>query len=408
MTLLDHKKLLKSLCFFPFNFGFVPMHWHPKTFKLMYHKNTNTALRAKKFLNIQRLFCLVLLLQGIPCFSLSSSTIKYTFIDKVAYIFVTCSICAGSSLLNTSVQKASSQCFYINGIIHLAHYTKNILGLKTQRNKSLINKLDYGFAALQTPNFIVIPILLVYGLHWTSPCKPTMIGFFLIPECSNSAEVFSGLWWNFLVKCAVYLVNHWSWTAAMCGVLYCISVYPALCALSFGDFLQGFRQMSISKGEQDVYKIGLFYRKIQVLGCLCNEVQQSDVLFITIVSSLLSLVTALVSTFTIPWVPENAIVLGFFGSVAIELSFFLLTVIGTMAETYCEFEKTLNQLNGRGMLLDKCIKSKESKWKQRFYISCTPVKFKFGQISFVDRLTPLIFMLFSVDQTVTLLLLGKR
>ncbi len=259
---------------------------------------------------------------------------------------------------------------------------------------------------MQSPNFIVIPVLLVYGLHWISPCKPSMVGFFIIPECLSTKIDVKSTWWNLFIKYTVYLVNHWSWTAGMCSVLHCISVYPALCALSFGDFLQYFKQMSKSEAGQNVYKHGLFYRKIQVLGCICNEVQQSDLLLISIVGSIMSLVTALVSTFSILWTPENTIILVFFGSVAIELTFFLLTVVGTMAEIHSEFERVLERINGRRMLLDHCRKI-ELKWKKRFYVSCTPAKFKFAQLSYVDRLTPLNFMLFSINQTASLLLVGN-
>ncbi len=136
MTLLDHKKLLSLLCFFPSKFGFVPIILDQKTFRLTYQEKSKE--KARKYFNVQFLLCLVLSFQGVACFGFKSLKFKYTFIDKIAYIFVTVSLLAGLSLQKSCVQKVSSQCFYINGIIQLATYTRNVLGIKHHTKKSFI------------------------------------------------------------------------------------------------------------------------------------------------------------------------------------------------------------------------------------------------------------------------------
>jgi len=253
------------------------------------------------------------------------------------------------------------------------------------------------------PMYIMMPIFGAFGLHWGSPCKPSMTLFLLIPECLDSG-INKRAWWNLLAKSIIYLFNYWSWIAAMFASLYSMSVFISLCVLSFGDLVKYFKTNAESNFERDLYRNGQYYRKLQVLGCLCNEVQKSDIMGIMTFGSILTLIFALNSVLTIPWTRENAHVLAFFGMVTFNATANFLVCFGAMAEVYDEFVEALDQMKGRGVLLVRRV-GKGAKWKNRFYISCTPVQFKFSGHSYVDRLTPLNFIAFSIDQTVSLLLI---
>lgn len=51
----------------------------------------------------------------------------------------------------------------------------------------------------------------VLGIHWNSPCKPSLIGYFLLEECIRSKEAVEliGLTviWNTVLKIIVYIGN---------------------------------------------------------------------------------------------------------------------------------------------------------------------------------------------------------
>lgn len=75
---------------------------------------------------------------------------------------------------------------------------------------------------------ITIPFAFIYGFHYFQPCRPSISGYFLIPEClsvDNSLAYFGTIGAK-LGKLLVFLWNHWAWTTGLhagtfvyCGLL---------------------------------------------------------------------------------------------------------------------------------------------------------------------------------------------
>ncbi len=407
MRLLRHRRIFQILCYIPSLLGLIPLTWRYKTMQLEFiERSRHSILTPIHKLYIQYLIYTLVPLQGILCFYLDSSRYNLTFTDTIIYGFVFVGLLGTIVIQASAVRKASSHCLYVNGIIQISKSIKEMENEFLESKNSLIKKLDFAFAAVLAPNVSIYPFVFVFGLHWFTPCKPSLAGFPLIPECSN-LDTFTGSWmWNAAVKFAVSLANHWSWTAGVFSVAYCSAGILVLCVLSFGDFVQIFRQMSSSESDDKIYETGLFYRKLQVMGCLCNEVQQSDLMLVILFAGTLQLTIGTTAAFWVSWTSENAVGLALYGVCMYDMVLLLLICVGAMAEIFEEYEQALHGLKRRGMrhTHSGC---RLRKWKERFYLSCTPIKFKYGRFNFVDRQTPLNCLMFAVTQSVSLILLGK-
>lgn len=56
---------------------------------------------------------------------------------------------------------------------------------------TLVAKLTIAYAYCA---FLTGPIVssgLVYGLHWLNPCKPSLIGYWLLQECSGGQQIMN-------------------------------------------------------------------------------------------------------------------------------------------------------------------------------------------------------------------------
>lgn len=98
-----------------------------------------------------------------------------------------------------------------------------------------------------------------FGILWVSSCKPEQVGFALVPESFSDMERFSVF--------SVLLINGHEILSYFDDLMHARLFY----ILSFGEFLYALEQ--VAKDVGNIYKIGLLYRKDQVLGYLCNEIQ---------------------------------------------------------------------------------------------------------------------------------------
>lgn len=402
MTLLHHKNLFGMICYCPSKIGVIPLKWQEENHRLVFRGNENSGLTPKRKLHIQYLIYSFIPLQGIYCFYFCQDSYNLSFSDKMMYGLGLFGLITAITIQFSCVFKASSQCQYINGIVEIS---KSIN--RSFKPKSTIKKLDFVFAACLTPSIIIAPFLLVFGLHWFSPCKPSLAGYIFIPECSSAYKDFETTMLNFVVKALIFGINHWSWAASLFCVAFCTSGFLVLGVLSFVDFLHAFEEMAKDETEEGIYQIRICYRKIQILECLCNDVQQSDLMVVTIMGGTLVLISAIDAALMVPWTLENAPGLLYFVLVAVNLSLYLLVGVGTMSEIFQEFEDLLNRLKRRRIMIGQHRKRLCFQWRERFYLSCTPVKFKFGEFNFVDRLTPLKCISFAINQSVSILLLSK-
>lgn len=78
---------------------------------------------------------------------------------------------------------------------------------------------------------IAIPLGFVYGLHWMNPCKASLVGYWLLPECYGRMSTFS-------IKLAMMLLNHWMVSMSIHSAGFLVSVLTTMSVGSIQQFIQ--------------------------------------------------------------------------------------------------------------------------------------------------------------------------
>lgn len=152
----------------------------------------------------------------------------------------------------------------------------------------------------------------------------------------------------------------------------------------------------------DKMRLSVRYRTLQVLGILMNEIQKR-----AIVSTLIVLGIPLLSfccTLLLTSSGSSLHIFGFFAVAGLLMIAVFLIVLGGMSQLHQESKKCIMKCSSC-----PCRKTSrnEYKWQRNFLASCTLIKANFGEINFVDYLTPLRCIDFSMNLTVSLVLLNN-
>lgn len=81
----------------------------------------------------------------------------------------------------------------------------------------------------------ILPIGYVYGLHLINPCKVSLVGNQLIPECNKSPANSNLI--DITVKGIVMLLNHWLWLTTICSGTFIVSVVCTMSVSSIQKFI---------------------------------------------------------------------------------------------------------------------------------------------------------------------------
>lgn len=88
---------------------------------------------------------------------------------------------------------------------------------------------------------------------------------------------------------------------------------------------------------------------------------------------------------------------------------FLLVLLGGMANILDYSRQILTKRKRSRFVVGGNVGIRRNiRWVKKLYTSCRPVKFKFGKLNFVDRLTPLNCTVFANRLTLKLFLVGGK
>lgn len=105
---------------------------------------------------------------------------------------------------------------------------------------SMRNIMDLAIVYGTFISAVGIPIIFVQGLHWMNPCKASLSGYWMIPECtgiSANPSLFYGVI-NFLLKFLVIIINQWIWSLSAHAGLFSVAVFNTMCVSSIRQFTQ--------------------------------------------------------------------------------------------------------------------------------------------------------------------------
>lgn len=145
------------------------------------------------------------------------------------------------------------------------------------------------------------------------------------------------------------------------------------------------------------------YREIELIGNICNEIQQKAQLPTIIAGAIAVLGISTAFLIKTPATPDNIPLFVVMLLSSAETGLFLLFCVGGLAEVYKESSATLQDIK---LYLSNFPQGKGRRWLGRFAKSCWVIKMKFGENYFVEELTPLNCISHAIDLSVQILLLG--
>ncbi|ODM90652.1 hypothetical protein Ocin01_16032 [Orchesella cincta] len=164
------------------------------------------------------------------------------------------------------------------------------------------SNFDLNYAQQSYSSAEFFPIIPIYGLHWTKPCQPSLIGYWLLEECNLNSQMESGA--N-LEKAYVNLICN--------------------CIL------------------KDIYQNAKLYRNIQLLSLLLNG-SLSGALLAVITNGILMLAMSLVAVVKLEWNWDNSAALGACGILLGNTVATLMVLLGGLVGVYSKSEEVFRDL----------------------------------------------------------------
>lgn len=172
-------------------------------------------------------------------------------------------------------------------------------------------------------------------------------------------------------------------------------------------FKKRFQGNFVSNGIP-LYKLATQYRTVQLLGKLFNEILQRVFVSVILVYCVLrqAICSALVIVaYKMPQV--NLVEVGVVGLMQLDTATALVVLIGGLSQVYATSSEVIygcRKYSAAGSSFSKAKYRSEIK----FLKSCSHVMVAFGELNYIDKVTPLNSIDFSNNLAVQFLLLGKR
>lgn len=396
--------LLANLYHFVGQWGILPFNWNADRDLL---EPTNFRRFEPIFRQLRLRYFVCLLLQ-----------IAYWFVSKrngssmmevLQNATVALSMTAMFALSYASYDKSSETIVYVNGLRKFIS-TRQSYKKEEKGNVSLIEVLNVSFACGICVAGFVAPGLLAYGLHWKNACKATLVGYWMIPECSDANSKFG--WINSNTKLVLMLGNHFLVTISAQASLHVVAGLQCLGNMILLDCQKIFWiQLENERIPSRMRKASLVFREVQILGNLSNSIQDgimtTSLLSASIIGHALSFcATILLVKVTFVDHGIQAITsLALFASITVVTVLVIIVTFGGMSKVFQESKIIFWEVKWhKYQLMVDGVPGRVRSWQFQFFRSWFPVKIRFGANNFVEELTPLNAASYSLGLVVQLLL----
>lgn len=276
-----------------------------------------------------------------------------------------------------------------------------------RRFRSIRDRMNILFVQSIILSVVVVPIGYVYGFHWMQPCKPSIVGYFVIDECHSwpMAKSLFQKTWDKLAKICVFMLNHWMWSYGLHGAAFCTCAFLTITTSRIRSFIETYCHICTNNCSDNIIENFSIYRHIQLLVDLSNEIMQKSLVPVVVVSTTFAMGFSLATTIHTPWVSENMIVLFLMFATYVNSFFFLIFCLGGMATVYQESTMAFDKLEHHCSSISN---RNFRKWARHFLRSCNPARMKFGGDNFVEKLTPLNSVGWAINISIQTLLFQRN
>lgn len=356
---------------------------------------------CRKF--ICRFFLCLLAILQIAVAEIKSSA---NFFDRILYGITLMVLLPSHSILYTCDKQAQKICVLFNGILRFSANHKN---QKSQKPKILV-KLCISIAYILPLAAILSPFILVIGFHWQNPCKPSILGYWLLEQCSKVPTPIQESSYRALAsvitKVIVFGINTWTWLFGTVAVFVFIGGIQMICGVCILEFIEFYPNHATNQNLKLVQKCEI-YRTIQVLINVLNDIQRI-VLTFEVIPSTLFLSISTMGLLVFPWRNEYAMALSFMVIANLVCVTLLLVILGGFANLELESEQIPRRvftLFNKRILTGQRQKVREIRVLCR---SCVRTSVKFGYMNWVEKLTSLKCIDFANELTAQCLLLRRN
>ncbi|CAL8127517.1 unnamed protein product [Orchesella dallaii] len=249
-----------------------------------------------------------------------------------------------------------------------------------------------------TSSTLIMPIVMV-ALYAVKPCLPVSISSVILDECNSECGRISSIS-SWIFKLLYLLYNAKIYSFVVIGAFYFFQnemFLKTYCLLRYLQLLKS-KITDTSASSQYIKRISHDYRIIQTMAHVFNGIYQKWAIVILLIFQTIVQINGFCSVIRFGKemeVAENALFLiTAFNAVSI-----ILIVYGSAAHV---------NLCSAGVIKSfKRVTTKmgrERKWWIRFVRSCPDVKIRFGATNHIYQLSPINYMDFNINQTVTVLI----
>ncbi len=300
---------------------------------------------------------------------------------------------------------------YLNNLLNFSINTFEKSGSMTNHNRKnfkLIKLLNLLLAPMIFFTIVIFPPCYVLGLHFQNPCKPSLVGYFLLNECRNKRNNQKGLVQlliEIFLKTVIFVGNISMWYYALYGMAFVVITVHIISTMLISNIMEIF--WNRLKFGRDLYYDAVLYRQIQVINILYNLLQQDSLLLfmysqMTVVSVLLAILVGFMNGRN---GKSNIVLVLTFVVINGEAVIGILVILGGMVLIYM---KSKHILKDARRLVVKIENKRDRKWLRKFFRSCAIFRVKFGSSNFLEELTPFRCIDFAFNLTIQFVLLSTN
>lgn len=251
--------------------------------------------------------------------------------------------------------------------------------------------------------------------QWVTPCWPSTLGNFLFPECTDGT-ISSWSTCSTLILLVMLVISYWvlldiagSYLIAV-GELFFMPSYALKYYLRYFSVVIIAELITLSErinsNNQEILEVLQdnleVYRELQILSKLYNTIQKDTSIISILWSVIFGVIVSLYcfisfgSNISLPECPK-------FGVVLVDAVAIIVIVFGTFAKVNQKSHDVLGTIKEK--VIPNFGNKKAGRWLCKFLRSLHPLKVRLGDVNFVDNMTPLTFLDFSLGILVNLLLI---
>lgn len=324
----------------------------------------------------------------------------YVF-EKILYTVTSLMVIASNVYTYKFRCNGKKVCDFFNGI-----QAYSAQKMSHNSKPKLLSKISIHLAYLLplTP----IPLIsFVIGIHLLESCRPSLIGFFLLNECSyfSTSSQSTSIFLVFeAVKWSVFALNIWVHLFGFSAMITFISVVNLICSRCMTQMIEVFPIFATTHHISNLNKC-VCYRRIQLLVKVFNEIQEY-MLTSGLLCCILGMSVCTCVFILFPWTAENGPLLLCMMVLLLDTFLVILVVAGGFASIAKESSMIRERIF---RLVSKTVMSKYDNRENRVFCnSQIPLHIELGKMNWVDTLTSLKSIDLANDWSIQFLLLFKN